>query len=627
MCGLVGIFDTEGRRPVDAASLARMNATLTHRGPDAAGQHIEPGLGLGHRRLSIVDIASGHQPMTNQQTGCVVTYNGEIYNFRALREELTAKGHHFHTQCDTEVILYAWEEWGKECVSHFNGMFAFALWDPSQETLFIARDALGKKPLYYTHQPDGLLLFASELKGITAWPSLKRDINPQAVSAFFAYGYIPDPLSIYRSISKLPPGHRLICKRGQPLCLEAWWDIDLNLEPSAADDLLPHLDQAVSSRMLADVPLGAFLSGGVDSSAIVASMAATSETPVKTIAIGFDSLDHDETDYANTVAQLYGTDHKEQMVSAEDFGLIDQIAATYDEPFGDVSALPTLQLCQSTRQEVTVALSGDGGDEVFAGYRRYLWHMREEAVRRWLPTGVRKALFGLLGRLYPRLDSAPSFLRAKHTFQELALDDVDAYFLSVAITDDEERKTLLGDDVQAALGDYDPADILRAHWAAAKTDDPLKKAQYADLKTWLPGDILVKVDRASMAHSLEVRAPFLDRDFVTWGINLSTEEKLAGGEKKAVLKKALKGRVPDDVLYRPKQGFVPPLADWCRGPMVERLRHAIDDPLLSASGFVNVQTARQLLNDHIANKRDNSRVLWLILMFHGFLKHDAGIGS
>jgi len=475
MCGLVGIFDTKGRRPVDAASLGRMNATLTHRGPDGEGQHIEPGLGLGHRRLSIVDIGGGQQPMVNPHTGTVVTYNGEIYNFKALREELTGKGHQFQTQCDTEVILYAWEEWGKECVSHFNGMFAFALWDPRQETLFIARDALGKKPLYYAQQPDGMLLFASELRALTALPEVEREIDPQAVSAFFAYGYVPDPLSIYRSIRKLPPGHRMICQRGTPPLLEPWWDIDLNTETPTAADLLAHLDQAVSSRMVADVPLGAFLSGGVDSSAVVTSMAAASDTAVKTVAIGFDSLDHDETDHAQTIATLCGTDHTERQVSAEDFDLIDHLAATYDEPFGDISALPTLQLCQTTRQEVTVALSGDGGDEVFAGYRRYLWHMREEGIRQWLPAGLRKAVFGLLGRLYPRLDNAPSFLRAKHTFQELALSDVDAYFLSVAITDNEERKALLSANLLAALGNDDPADILRAHWTLPRRTTPLKR--------------------------------------------------------------------------------------------------------------------------------------------------------
>ena len=629
MCGIAGIFDTQGRRPIDAPTLNRMTDSMVHRGPDGRGVHLEPGLGLGHRRLSIIDLAGGAQPMHDQQMGTVVAYNGEVYNFRALRAQLQGKGHAFHTDSDTEVLLKAWVEWGPDCVEHFDGMFAFALWDVRKQTLFLARDRLGKKPLYYAQLANELLLFGSELKALAEWPRLDRTQDRQAVASFFAYGYVPDPMSIYKTVRKLPPGHSMLCERGKAPVMRQWWDATINVSDSTphADQILTDMDAAVKARLVSDVPLGAFLSGGVDSSAIVASMALQSDQPVKTCAIGFDSTEHDETEYAQILAEKYGTDHRQQQVDANAFHLIDELTDIYDEPYGDYSALPTLQLSETMRQSVTVALSGDGGDEVFAGYRRYIWHMREQALRDKMPERLRTSLFDFLGKAYPRLDGAPSFLRARHTFQELGKSDVDAYFMSLSYMDDEERTALFSGDMTQSLRRFEPADILREHWTNAPTEDPLARAQYADLKTWLAGDILVKVDRASMARSLEVRSPLLDHNFVCNELSMAANAKLAGGEKKAIFKKALEGRVPHDLLYRPKQGFSPPLAQWCRGPLVDRLQAAITSPALAECGMLNMDHCQQLLDDHRAGRRDNSRTLWLVLMFYQFLRKEEKIGS
>ncbi|MEN3975146.1 XrtA/PEP-CTERM system amidotransferase [Emcibacter sp. SYSU 3D8] len=625
MCGLAGMFDGTGTRPMDRGLLRRMTDTLVHRGPDGSGLFAEPGIALGHRRLSIIDLAGGAQPMTDPETGVTVVFNGEIYNFPALMDTLAGHGHRFRTRCDTEVILHGWKQWGAECLSHLDGMFAFALWDPRESTLFLARDRLGKKPLYYAILPGGLCLFGSELKALACHPDLPRDIDTEAVADFFAYGYVPDPKSIYRAARKLAPGHCLRWRRGGEPQLRQWWD--LQLAPTAGDpaDVAAQLEIATRRRLIADVPLGAFLSGGVDSSAIVAQMALGMETPVKTFSIGFGDRAYDESAYAGVIASRYGTDHTARQVDPDSFGLIDRLAGIYDEPFGDSSAIPTFQVCALAREKVSVALSGDGGDEVFGGYRRYLWHEREARVRRLLSPGFRRVLFGTLGKIYPRADWAPRMLRARTTFQELALDDVDAYFLSVSATTERQRRNLLSLDVRGQLhrSDYHPIEVLRDHWRKADGADPLKQAQYADIKTWLPGDILVKVDRASMANSLEVRAPFLDHRLLEWGVNLPASVKIAGGEKKAILKQAMDPFVPADILYRPKQGFSVPIGPWFRGPLRDMVREALTGSLLSESGFVDAQAVEMLLNQHQGGYRDNSRILWLLLMFQGFLRHDA----
>src|SRR5215468_9016789 len=504
MCGIAGIFDLKGRAPVDRSMVMRMTASLVHRGPDDAGYHFAPGTGLGHRRLSIIDLSPlGHGPLFNEDGTICVSFNGEIYNYLDLFDELKALGHTFRSRCDTEVTVHAWEEWGENCVQHFQGMFAFAIWDAPQETLFLARDRFGEKPLYYTLLADGRFLFGSELKALLVDPAVRRDLDPYAVSDYFAYGYVPDPRTIYRGIYKLPPARSLTLRRGAALpAPREYWDVGFcaeafGNESEVADELIDRLRNVVRLRMTADVPLGAFLSGGVDSSSVVAMMAGQSQTPVNTCSISFDESDYDESRYAEQITRNFHTKHLSRRAVVNDFDLIDRLATFYDEPFADSSALPTYLVCALARGRVTVALSGDGGDEIFGGYRRYYWHQKEHEVRSLLPAPLRRPLFGALGAYYPKLDWAPRFLRAKATLQNLARDPVEAYFNTICAVPDQIRQRLFSRERQRELQGYDPAEILRSWMARAGTDDSLSQIQYADLKMYLPGDILTKVDRAS----------------------------------------------------------------------------------------------------------------------------------
>lgn len=629
MCGIAGIFDLGGRREFDPGLVSHMNESQFHRGPDEGGVHLEPGVALAHRRLSIIDLSSGQQPMFSADRSVCLVYNGEIYNFRELSEILKERGYSFRTRCDTEVILYAWQEWGEDCVKHFRGMFAFALYDRNRQSLFLARDRLGIKPLFYAVLPDQQLLFGSELKVLKQHPQLPREINPQAIEDYFALGYIPEPRTIYAGVCKLPPGHTLLFQRGQKVPEpREYWDLHFLPQPVADEEelytqLVERLREAVDIRLVSEVPLGAFLSGGVDSSAVVAMMAQLQEEPVNTCAIGFDVKQFDETEYARTVAQRYQTNHFEQKVESEDFDLLDILADLYDEPYADSSAIPTYRVCELAKQRVTVALSGDGGDEHFAGYRRYRWHMNEEALRSRLPLGLRKPLFGLLGNIYPKADWAPRVFRAKTTFQSLARNSVEAYMHTVSHTSDEQRSALFSPDLKRALQGYRAIETLNQHAAKAGTDDALSLIQYLDTKTYLVGDILTKVDRASMAHSLEVRVPMLDHKFLEWAASVPSSYKLKGQEGKYILKKALEPYLPNEVLYRPKMGFGVPLAKWFRGPLKERLRASIVDGGLVDSGLFEPQYLEQLVNQHQSGRRDHSTILWALMMFEATTKQDG----
>ena len=632
MCGIAGIFESRGEAPVDRGLLRRMTDVQSHRGPDDSGFFTAPGIGLGHRRLSIIDLSGGHQPLFNEDRSVVVVYNGEIYNFQELAEELRAAGHIFRTHCDTEVVVHAWEEWGADCVERFRGMFAFALWDANQETLFLARDRLGIKPLYYAVLDSGTLLFGSELKALLEHPGLPRRIEPTAVEDYFAYGYIPDPKSIYAGVHKLPPGHVLCQRRGAPRAApRRFWDISFEAprhslsEAALAEELVEHLREAVRLRLIADVPLGAFLSGGVDSSAVVALMAGLLDDPVNTCSIGFKQADYDESRYARQVAEHYATRHRSETVDAEAFDLIERIPGMYDEPFSDSSAIPTFQVSAIARRHVTVALSGDGGDELFAGYRRHRWHDYEERVRRRLPQALRGPLFGFLGRAYPKLDWAPKPLRAKTTFQALARESADAYFHSVSITADDLRRRLFSPRLAAELQGYEAREIMRESMAGAPCEHHLERIQYADFKTYLPGDILTKVDRASMANSLEVRVPILDHVFIEWAARLPTGLKLRGREGKYIFKKALETRVPHDVLYRPKMGFAVPLAAWFRGPLRERVRAALSSPVLAESELFDMGYLARVVERHQSGVSDYSTAIWALMMFEGFLRQVHGV--
>ncbi|SMF94738.1 asparagine synthase (glutamine-hydrolysing) [Methylomagnum ishizawai] len=628
MCGIVGIFDIQGGRGIDRDLLGRMNQRQFHRGPDEGGVHTEPGLGFGHRRLSIIDLSSGQQPLFNRDKTVVVTYNGEIYNFQALRAELEALGHRFETHCDTEVIVYAWEAWGEACVERFRGMFAFGLWDRTRRTLFLARDRLGVKPLHYAVLPDGCLVFGSELKALLAHPGLPRRIDPQAVEDYFAYGYVPDPKTIYRDVYKLPPGHTLTLRRGGPVGAPvAYWDVPFavreNLdEAQVRGELIERLREAVDIRRVADVPLGAFLSGGVDSSAVVAMMAGLSEQPVNTCSIAFGDPAYNESRYAAEVAGRYHTHHRVEQVDPEDFSLIDRLAGLYDEPYADSSALPTYRVCELARKEVVVALSGDGGDETWAGYRRYRFHGYEERVRALLPLGLRRPLFGTLGRWYPKADWAPKPLRAKATLEALARDSVEGYFHGVSLLSDVQRGRMFSPGFKRELQGYHAVEVLRGWAAKAPTRHPISLAQYLDLKTYLPGDILTKVDRASMAHALEVRVPLLDHPLVEWVSCLPPALKLRGTEGKFLFKQALEPYLSKNILYRPKMGFSIPLAAWFRGPLQAKLRAAVSGPALAGSGWFDMDYLKAMLDQHQSGIRDHSAGLWALLMYESFLRLD-----
>jgi len=621
MCGIAGMYDLRGQANFDRNLLEAMNQTQFHRGPDEGDVFLEPGVALAHRRLSIIDLSSGQQPMFSADGNLCVVYNGEIYNFRELTTELKAKGYTFRTRCDTEVILYAWQQWGEACVEHFRGMFAFALYDRRLQSLFLGRDRLGIKPLYYAELVGGTFIFGSELKVLTAHPSLDKRLDHEAVEDYFALGYVPDPKTILRNVHKLPPGHSLLLRRGavgyRP---RQYWDVPFQIEEGRdegriKEELIERLSEAVRIRLVAEVPLGAFLSGGVDSSAVVALMSKLQADPVNTCSIGFDVKQYDETSYAEQVAKQYGTNHRVKVVDSDDFDLLDTLAAMYDEPFADSSAIPTYRVCQVARENVIVALSGDGGDELFAGYRRHRWHMNEEKLRSFLPYGLRSRVFGAAGAIYPKLDWAPKFLRAKSTLQSLALDSIQAYLQTVSISTTAQRQKLYSGDFRQRLRGYDAIEIFRHHAARAPAKDPLSIIQYIDMKTYLPGDILTKVDRASMAHSLEVRVPILDHKFVEWGSGLPPGVKLHGQEGKYIFKKALEPYLSQDVLYRDKMGFGVPLARWFRGPLKERINQTLLEGGLAGSGLFDRDEMRRIVNQHMSGQREHSALIWALLMY------------
>ncbi|HEX5184538.1 MAG TPA: XrtA/PEP-CTERM system amidotransferase [Allosphingosinicella sp.] len=632
MCGIAGLFHPEIPKPVDPARIRAMADVLAHRGPDGSGVWTGPGVGFGHRRLSIIDLEGGVQPMRSADGALVLTYNGEIYNFRAVKAELEGLGHAFATHSDTEVILAAWAQWGTACLERLNGMFAFALYDANEDALFLARDRLGVKPLFYAILPDGALIFASELKGLLAHPLLRREPSPQAVEDYLAYSYVPDESCIVAGVRKLPAGHFLLVRRGRGVPEPArWWDMDFT-NPSAAsaasleEELVERLREAVRSRMVADVPLGAFLSGGVDSSAVVAFMAEASRKAVETCSIGFDAADHDETRYAAMVAERFATRHRTRKVAAEDFGLIDTLAQAYDEPFADASAFGTYRVSELARERVKVALSGDGADEAFAGYRRHRLFMAEEKARRMLPGGAR-SLAGAAGALYPKLDWAPRFLRAKTTLVALGRSSEEAYADAVTATSFNVRSRLYGSHFRQALQGHRAEQAYVRAMRGAPAEDALSRAQYADLKIWLPGDILTKVDRASMAVSLEAREPLLDHRLVEFAARVPARLRLRGGSGKWLMKQALGRFLPDEILHRRKMGFVTPISAWFRGPLAAEAEAVAASPAFAELGWFDTSAIARIAADHRAGRAEHGRTLWQLLMLERSLQRIFGFGA
>ncbi|MCS4307445.1 asparagine synthase (glutamine-hydrolyzing) [Rheinheimera pacifica] len=629
MCGIAGIYQLKTQATPESQVLAKMNDSQWHRGPDAGDYFFQPTVGLAHRRLSIIDIAGSPQPMQSANAQACIVFNGEIYNYRELRQELLGKGYQFNTNGDTETILNAWLEWGEDCVHHLRGMFAFAIWDNSRQCLFLARDRLGIKPLFYSLLDDGQFIFGSELKVLRNHPDFVTTLRDSTIEDYFSFGYIPEPYTIYQHSYKLAPGHILLLQHGQTQLSEPkqYWDVPTQWQTAVTEqelsaELITRFREAVDIRLVAEVPLGAFLSGGVDSSAVVAMMAGLQKDPVNTCSIGFDSPQFNETEFARQVATRYNTNHHENIVSQNDFELLDQLADLYDEPYADSSAIPTYRVCQMARQHVTVALSGDGADELFAGYRRYKLHLNEERFRNCLPLAIRKPVFGLLGKIYPKLDWAPRFLRAKTTFQSLAMDTVAGYHNSIAILRQDQRDRLFSPAFKQRLNGYSSLEVFRRYGSKVQHLDPMKIAQYLDMKTYLVGDILTKVDRASMAHSLEVRVPFLDHKFVEWAFTAESGANLQNGVGKFSLKKALEPHLPHDVLYRKKMGFAVPLAEWFRGPLQQKLQDKLLSDVMINSGYFNVAELKQLIDDHKRALKDNSAALWTLLMFSAFLERN-----
>ena len=626
MCGIAGIFHCGTIKPVDPARVERMTDALAHRGPDGAGVWTAPGVGLGHRRLSIIDIAGSPQPMSSAHGPAVIVFNGEIYNYRELRKELAGQGMQFRTDGDTEVILAAYQRWGVDCLSRLQGMFAFAIYDYDKRELLLARDRLGVKPLFMARLADGSMAFASELKGLLAHPLLRRDVDPLAIEDYLAWGYVPDHRSILAGVEKLPAGHyRLLRHDTPPAAPVRWWDISFadRRKGSEADleaELLHHLREAVTSRMVADVPLGAFLSGGLDSSTVVALMAETSREPVKTCSIGFDVAAHDETSYAAEVARLFDTDHRTRTVGADQFDAIGTLAGMFDEPFADASALPTWRVCQLARENVTVALSGDGADEALAGYRRQVFHAHEERVRRLVPAGLRSAVFGGIGAAWPKADWAPRPFRLKTTLLSLATSGAEGYASALATTPHDLRHSLYSPEFGRRIDGYRAEDRLVETMQNAPARSGLDRAQYADLAFWLPGDILTKVDRTSMAVGLEAREPLLDHRLVEFAATLPESMRVRGKQGKWLLKKAMRRYLPDPILFRPKQGFVTPIAEWLRGPLASEAQAISTSAALARTGWLDSRMVSGLVEAHISGRSDHSRLLWQLLMLDRSLR-------
>jgi asparagine synthase (glutamine-hydrolysing) len=627
MCGISGFISLSGKDNIDESLLKTMNRTQAHRGPDAEGYYFDQGIGLAHRRLSIIDVSSGQQPMFSDDNNIVIVFNGEIYNFLEINELLKQKGHVFKTHSDTETIIHAYQEWGAACLDHFNGMFAFVLYDKAHHNIFIARDRIGEKPFFYTVINNNLL-FSSELKVLQAHPEFDQTLSPQAVEEYLTFGYVPETRSIFKHVQKLQPASYLRFHIGDDMSLAGlrqhrYWDIsNTNSNKTGnAETLYADFKQKVSQRMMSEVPLGAFLSGGVDSSGVVAAMAQLNpDKKVTSCSIGFDVPEFNESEFAQAVADKYNTDHHLDIVSHDDFDLIDSLIDMYDEPFADSSALPTFKVCEVARKYVTVCLSGDAGDELFGGYRRYKLHKNEEKVRAKIPKIIRSLVFKPLSIIYPKADWAPRFLRAKTTFQSLAMESWKGYLNGVSKIREEDRNKLYSKGFQQKLDGYNSEQVFIDVLRTKAFNCPVKEAQYLDFKTWMPSDILVKVDRASMANSLEVRVPMLDHEFIDSYFSLKTEQNIEGSNGKALFKKALEPHLPHDNLYREKMGFSIPLSDWLRGPLSERLQEALTDPKLLALNIFDSRQLQSMIKAHLSSKRDFSAELWTVFMFSKFVQ-------
>jgi asparagine synthase (glutamine-hydrolysing) len=615
MCGIAGIVSAASGDRIDAEVIHRMCQAIVHRGPDDEGLFVEGGTGLGMRRLSIIDLAGGHQPVFNEDRSVWIVFNGEIYNFPELRKELVAHGHSFYTNCDTEVIVHLYEEMGAECVQKLRGMFAFALYDERKRMLLMARDRLGKKPLHYALDGERLL-FGSEIKSIlTVAPELAT-VDHQALLEYMYFGYVPDPRTAFTTIQKLPPGYLLEFENGK-IDVRQYWDLPQygTSAPHSEEEILREMEErlaeAVKIRLISDVPLGALLSGGTDSSTVVALMARASSKPVKTFSIGFANEDFNEAKYARIVAEKFGTEHHELIVEPDVLETVEMLSSSLEEPFGDSSMLPTYFVSRMAREHVTVALSGDGGDEIFAGYERYGIHLRRKAFER-IPEWARRFY---REQIYTRL---PGDMRGKKFSYNVSLPWKERYVDGISFVPSFERDMpLLSDDFRAVMnGNGDPQNVMYRYFEEAPANDPVSQMLYVDTKTYMVADILTKVDRMSMATSLEVRVPILDHVFVEWATALPVEWKIRRGQLKYILRKlAERVGVPREVLYRPKQGFAMPLVHWIRHELKDLILDVLLDSRTLERGYFEPSGVRQLLDEHFRGRRNHSGRIWRLLMF------------
>lgn len=625
MCGVSAIYEFDRDGFKGKKTLELMNASQHHRGPDGSGIFINEYVGLGHNRLAIIDIATGQQPLVDVTNRVAVTYNGEIYNFKALKAELITLGFSFNTDSDTEVIVNAWLAWDVKCVDKFNGMFAFVLWDKSTRTLFAARDRLGIKPLHWALTKNNQLVISSELKAIKRHCDIDFTINEAALEDFLTLGYVIEPKSIYKQIHKIPAGHYLLINEHESKVeTKSYWDvksfISEDLKTCNSETLLKLLNESVKKRMIADVPLGAFLSGGLDSTAIVALMSEQLTTNLNTCSIGFDLSQYDESNFAERVAQEFNTQHSTTNVSVNDLSLVDLLVDVFDEPFADNSAIPTLILSKAAKENVKVVLSGDGSDELFFGYRNYKMLNIEEKIRKCFPVRLNKPIFSFLSKVYPRLTNFPRFMRAKSTLRSLSNDGITSYHNAMSLADDKTIKSLYSLDFISKLKGYSSLSCFQKIAGEVNQLSVLKQVQYIDFKTYLPSDILTKVDRASMAGSLEARVPFLDHKLVEYGLSLAPSVNLKGSKVKAALAKSLKTIVPEFVLNRTKMGFTAPLDEWIRQIPLNTLEKRILSEHLLSENIFNALHLKQLLSDHHKRKTNNGVLIWAILILEAFFR-------
>jgi asparagine synthase (glutamine-hydrolysing) len=613
MCGIAGFFEPNPaltaieRRDV----IQHMCDVIAHRGPDDEGFYQDGGLALGMRRLSIIDLATGQQPISNEDGSVRIVFNGEIYNYAELRAGLLQRGHQFRTNSDTETIVHLYEEMGDRCVEKLRGMFGFAIWDAREQKLLLARDRLGKKPLHYA-QSGGALIFGSEIKSLLQHPSVKRESNLESLSDFLSFGYVPEPQTAFHGIHKLLPGHTLTYKNGQ-ISTRCYWDFNYkgNPEPrkderSYIEELRHEIDEAVRIRLISEVPLGAFLSGGIDSSTVVGTMAGLMDQPVKTFSIGFSEASFDELEFARITAKKFQTDHHEFIVTPDVCRLVEEIVWHHDEPFADVSSIPTYVVSKMAREHVTVVLSGDGGDEVFAGYGRYAIHKRREVFER-IPSAARRGL------MLPLSHSLPHFMPGKNYLRNIALDAAARYVDSLAFFDERAKRRLLSDSTARLLRQHDSTEAFRMLFDVPTSPERIDHLIYLDSKTYLPGDILAKVDRMSMAHSIETRAPLLDHKLIEYVQTIPGSLKLHGMETKHILKRAVTGLVPDEIIQRQKKGFNVPIRLWFKRELKDLLNDTLSDQRTRERGLLKARAVRALVNEHQMGRRDHARQLWGLL--------------